>query len=39
MMSEERLTTMSPTADAVDKIGKPGMKLTEVNNLTNLCFV
>ena len=32
MMSEDRLTTMSPTAAAVAKIIKPGMKLTEVNN-------
>ncbi|XP_046905447.1 translocated promoter region b, nuclear basket protein isoform X1 [Hypomesus transpacificus] len=30
MMSEERLTTMSPTAAAVAKIVKPGMKLTEI---------
>lgn len=30
VLSEETITTMSPTAAAVSKIVKPGMKLTEV---------
>ena len=35
-MSEEELAAMSPTAAAVAKIVKPGMKLTEVKMVLNL---
>lgn len=50
ILSEEELAAMSPTAAAVAKVVKPGMKLTEVseNNLfsfkalempVKICFV
>jgi hypothetical protein len=35
-LSEEELAAMSPTAAAVAKIVKPGMKLTEVRMVLNL---
>lgn len=35
-MSEEELAAMSPTAAAVAKIVKPGMKLTEVRMVLNV---
>lgn len=36
MLTEEQLTTVSPTAAAVSKI-KPDMRLTEVNDSDFLC--
>lgn len=33
ILSEEELAAMSPTAAAVAKVVKPGMKLTEVSSL------
>lgn len=36
ILSEEELAAMSPTAAAVAKIVKPGMKLTEVRMVLNL---
>lgn len=38
ILSEEELAAMSPTAAAVAKIVKPGMKLTEVRRISNLVF-
>lgn len=36
ILSEEELAAMSPTAAAVAKIVKPGMKLTEVREVLNI---
>lgn len=36
VLSEEELAAMSPTAAAVAKIVKPGMKLTEVRVVSDL---
>lgn len=35
ILSEEELAAMSPTAAAVAKVVKPGMKLTEVSSLNS----
>lgn len=35
ILSEEELAAMSPTAAAVAKVVKPGMKLTEVGSLNS----
>lgn len=38
LLTEEQITTMSPTAAAVSKV-KPNMKLTEVCTAVNLLFI
>lgn len=39
ILTEEQVTTMSPTAAAVAKIIKPGMKLTEVLASASALFI
>lgn len=38
ILSEEELAAMSPTAAAVAKVVKPGMKLTEVSEKQSSCM-
>lgn len=39
ILSEEELAAMSPTAAAVAKIVKPGMKLTEVREVLHIVII